>query len=131
LRIHTTNDKSGTRSRWKCRYVQPDDRRSPPDRSEKPLSARINVVTGAHSSRQPVTRLSVESPRRSRHRFLEPIHNVKEEPHAPHPQGKASRRSGLHTWKMPVSVSRAPSVAAKPRRVARYAALAALVAGAI
>ena len=33
-----------------------------------------------------------------RHRFLEPIHNVKEGPNAPTPRANP-RISGLHTWK--------------------------------
>jgi hypothetical protein len=34
-----------------------------------------------------------------RHRFLEPIHNVKEGEYRPHPRPEP-RRSGLHTWKV-------------------------------
>jgi hypothetical protein len=66
----------------------------------------------------------------SRHRFLESIHNVKEgRNEAPHISAPpvAARRSGLHTWKIGERF-RAPSVAAKLRLVARFAALAVLAA---
>ena len=58
----------------------------------------------------------------SRHRFLEPIHNVKEERFCSIPVQQTG--SGfLQSWKI---LSLAPSVAAKLRLVARYAALAVL-----
>jgi hypothetical protein len=59
-----------------------------------------------------------------RHRFLEPIHNVKEGEDRPH------RRRNANLWSSYLEkMNRAPSVAAKPRLVARFAPLAVLAAG--
>jgi len=82
LRIHTTNDNIGTRSSLECRARTrglANLARYPsqlPCRSHSQLD--INVVIGTRFSRRPVARSSVAKPMPSRHRFLEPIHNVKE-----------------------------------------------------
>ncbi len=61
-----------------------------------------------------------------------PIHNVKEEPDAPNTARRTARITCLHPWKILVSDhAREPSVAAKLRLVARFAALAVLAAFAV
>ena len=65
-----------------------------------------------------------------RHRFLEPIHNVKEGRNAPSPPAEAGEDLVFMPGKFG-EATRTPSVAAKLRLMARYAALAVLAAGAI
>jgi hypothetical protein len=64
-----------------------------------------------------------------RHRFLEPIHNVKEGLDAPSPPAGAGEDLVFIPGK-DSAATRAPSVAAKLRLMARFAALAGLAAGA-
>ena len=63
-----------------------------------------------------------------RHRFLEPIHNVKE---GLRPSPPAEAGEDLVFIPGKCEATRAPSVAAKLRLMARCAALAVLAAGAI
>jgi hypothetical protein len=65
-----------------------------------------------------------------RHRFLEPIHNVKEGPKPQVRRPEPAKIWSSYLEKMVGAAARAPSVAAKLRLVARYAALAGLAAGA-
>jgi hypothetical protein len=66
-----------------------------------------------------------------RHRFLEPIHNVKEGL-APHVSAAVAAKIWSSYLEMMVeAATRAPSVAAKLRLMARFAALAVLAAGEI
>ncbi len=95
LRIHTTNDKFGTRSRWLCRARLPrpclpwvSTRRSSP-RGTTSTQLDINVVN-RHAILPPAgCPIVSRNTCRSRHRFLEPIHNVKEGRERPNIRGRS------------------------------------------
>ena len=97
LRIHTISDKIGTRRRdgaGRCINA----RRSRPER--QPLTQLDNRFNGRHT-RLPLGRRTARSKKRvpPRHRFLEPIHNVKERGEPLRSARRTARRSGLHPWK--------------------------------
>ena len=84
LRIHTTNDRFGTRLSSACRALSqglagPGCNPSQPPRKATTSTQLDNLVVSARTS--PSGRRTArfeEKPMPSRHRFLEPIHNVKE-----------------------------------------------------
>ena len=107
LRIHTTNDKIGTRMSLECRApvqrpcLPRDATRRTSDRDPKHSTQLDNLVVPARiSTTRPVARSPIEN-MPPRHRFLEPIHNVKEGQSLPHIRKAEPCETGfLHSWRM-------------------------------
>lgn len=77
-------------------YTDPSNaRKDGPAQLDNQFMCELPINLGTHQSSTLMGSLCVD--RQPRHRFLEPIHNVKE---GPEPRPPANRRiSGLHLWK--------------------------------